>query len=156
MSLSSRSVTTLVLILSLACLAACQGKGNVRQEGLDNAEFMDAWQTYTRCISSSDLNTTQLDSLRLRTISQVETGSPPFKAHVTNSRLAVDLRAMSASCTLHAGDIAAISGRDDTARDMFNAVLDEYSAPLYAYYAEQARARLVRLGTGLQASLPQF
>lgn len=70
-----------------------------------------------------------------------------------NPRLAVDLKAMAASCTLHAGDIAAISGRSDTARDMFIAVLSEHSEPLYAYYAEQARTRLIKLEAELQASL---
>jgi hypothetical protein len=155
-NLPSRSIITLLLVMSLAYLPACQSNGHVRQDGLDNTEFMDAWQTYTRCIASSDLSATQQDSFRLRTISQGDIGSAQYKPQSAHTRLAVDLKAMSASCTLHAGDIAATSGRDETARDLFNVVLDEYSGPLYAYYAEQARARLIKLGTGLQASLRNF
>lgn len=45
-------------------------------------------------------------------------------------RLAVDLTAMSAACTIHSGDVAAIAERIDIAREMFNAVLTEHSQPV--------------------------
>jgi hypothetical protein len=156
LNLSSRSVTALLLTMSLAYLPACQLNGTLQQESLDNAAFMNLWQTYTRCITSSDFNSTQQDALQLRTLGHSEDGSIGFKSTVGNPRLAVDLKALSASCTLHAGDIAATSGRNDTARDMFIAVLNEHSEPLYAYYAEQARARLIKLEVGLEASLRLF
>ena len=153
LNLSSRSVAVLLLITFLVYLPACQINGTLRQEGLDNAAFMNVWQTYTRCVSSSDLNSTQQDSLQLRTLSHAQDGSDGVKWTLAHLRLAVDLKAMAASCTLHAGDIAATSGRNDTARDMFIAVLNEHSGPLYAYYTEQARTRLIKLEIGLQASL---
>jgi hypothetical protein len=153
LSLSSKSVTALLLVLFLAYLPGCQLNGDLRQEGLDNAAFMSMWQIYTRCVTSSDLHSTQQDSSQLRTLSHAEEGSVGMNSKLPNPRLAVDLKAMAASCTLHAGDIAAISGRSDTARDMFIAVLSEHSEPLYAYYAEQARTRLIKLEAELQASL---
>jgi hypothetical protein len=148
----SRSCTTLLLVVFLAYLPACQLHKNMAEEGLDNARFMSVWQIYTRCITSSDPHLTQQDSLQLRTAIHGEDGSGGL-GQKQGSRLAVDLKAMSASCTLHAGDIAATSGHSETARDMFMAVLNEHSEPLYAYYAEQARARLSKLGPALQALL---
>ena len=156
MSPSSRPATTLLLVVFLVYLPACQLGKDLRQEPLDNEQFMSVWQTYTRCVSSSDLHSTQRDSLQLRTMSHVENGTGELSLRPPNTRLAVDLKAMSASCTLHAGDIAATSGLNDAARDMFIAVLNEHSEPLYAYYAKQARARLSKLDTGLQASLRLF
>jgi hypothetical protein len=70
----------------------------------------------------------------------------PLPSSQTTTRLAVDPKAMSASCTLHAGNIAAMSGRSDIAREMFNTVLREHAQSIYAYYAQQARTRLIELG----------
>ena len=156
MNPSSRPATTLLLAVFLAYLPACHLSQNSKHELLDNEQFMSVWQMYTRCITSSDLHSALRDSLQLRTMSRAENGTGEYKLQPPNTRLAVDLKAMSASCTLHAGDIAATSGLNDTARDMFIAVLDEHSEPLYAYYAEQARTRLSKLGAGLQASLRLF
>jgi hypothetical protein len=153
LNLSPKPATPLLLALLLVYLPACQTHGTLRQEGLDNAAFMKVWQTYTHCVTSTNLSSTQEDSLQLRTLSHTQDGSIGLKSTAASPRLAVDLKAMAASCTLHAGDIAATSGRNDTARDMFIAVLNEHSEPLYAYYAEQARTRLLRLEIGLQASL---
>ena len=154
MTLSSKSIRAILLTMLLADLPACQMDVNLRQEGLDNAEFMNMWQTYTRCVTSFDLDSTQQDSFHLRTMTYIGDRSGESKPHFR--RIAVDVKAMSASCTLHAGDIAVTNGRNDTARDMFNAVLNEHAEPLYGYYIEQARARLIKLGTGLQASLRQL
>jgi hypothetical protein len=153
---SLRLATMLLLTVFLVYLPACHLGKNLKHEPFGNEEFMSVWQTYTRCISSSDVHSTLRDSLQLRIMSHAENGTDEFKLQPLNTRLAVDIKAMSASCTLHAGDVAATSGLNDTARDMFIAVLDEHSEPLYAYYAEQARARLHKLGTGLQASLLLF
>lgn len=130
-------------------LTACQLSGNLRQEDLDNTRFMDVWLTYTHCVTSFDLESTQQDSSRLRNMSQTETSPKselPLANSQTTTRLAVDPKAMSASCTLHAGDIAAMSGRADIAREMFNAVLTEHAQSIYAYYTQQARTRLIELG----------
>jgi hypothetical protein len=153
LNFSSKPVTPLLLAMLLVYLPACQTNGTLRQEGLDNAAFMKVWQIYTHCVTSSNLSSAQEDSLQLRTLSHTQDGSTGLKSAAASPRLAVDLKAMAASCTLHAGDIAATSGRNDKARDMFLAVLNEHSEPLYAYYAEQARTRLLKLEIGLQASL---
>jgi hypothetical protein len=58
--------------------------------------------------------------------------------------------------TLHSGDVAAITGRIDIAREMFNAVLTEHPQPIYAYYALRARTRLIQLEKELlQSFIPQ-
>ena len=141
---------TVSTIFFLTTLAACQLNENLRQEDLDNTRFMDVWSTYTHCVASLDLESTQQDSSRLRHLSQMEIGPTKFESSLpssqTTTRLAVDPKAMSASCTLHAGNIAAMSGRSDIAREMFNTVLREHAQSIYAYYAQQARTRLIELG----------
>lgn len=151
--LATRAVAAWAFAMSIASLPACQAGGAFNQEASDNTRFMNVWFTYTRCVTSSNLESTQHDSFQLRSIGRInlEQFDSPLPHLSPTTRLAVDLKAMSASCTLHAGDLAATSGRWDTARDMFNAVLREHPEPIYAYYAEQARARLIKLETGLQA-----
>lgn len=65
------------------------------------------------------------------------------------SRLAVDLRAMAASCALHAGDIASEGGRDNIARQLYSEVLN-YEASTFSFYIAQARSRLAQLQRRLE------
>jgi hypothetical protein len=146
----SRFVTAVGLAISVLLLTACQFSEKLRQGDLDNTHFMDVWSIYTHCVTSLDLESTQQDSFRLRTISKTGAGLTKFESSLSNlqttTRLAVDPNAMSASCTLHAGNIAAMSGRNDIAREMFNTVVREHTHSIYDYYAQQARTRLIELG----------
>ncbi|MEP6888946.1 MAG: hypothetical protein ABI945_11595 [Nitrospirales bacterium] len=110
-------------------------------------QFRAMWTIYARCLNSSDLEVLRVDADRLHHAAQasapgVETGRfsapPPL-------RLSVDPAAMSAACAVHAGHMAMSQGHPSSARQLFRSVVSVYSASQYAYYAEQARAGLLRL-----------
>ena len=104
-----------------------------------------------------------LDSTRLQAMShnQVSTSSqdtflprqfknlvvPPF------SRLAVDVHAMAASCSLYTGTLAQSVGEHDLAQQQFRQILDSPIQADYPYYAAQARNRLSYLEQTLQTAL---
>ena len=69
------------------------------------------------------------------------------------SRLAVDVHAMAAACSLHAGNLAVSVGEHDLARNEFRQVLENQTQSDYFYYASQARERLSYLDLTLQAAL---
>ena len=110
-------------------------------------------------MASSDFEVVQRASDRLRIVhkqSEWYAGnhfSPPdditqFSIRAP-SRLAVDLHAMAASCSLHAGDIASEGGREHIARQLYNEVLN-YEASAFSFYIAQARSRLAQLQQRLE------
>ncbi|MFZ1558058.1 MAG: hypothetical protein WAT38_17930, partial [Nitrospira sp.] len=104
-----------------------------------------------------------LDSHKLREVSQAQAFRAPLenflptklKSMVTQpaSRLAVDVHAMAAACSLHAGNLAVSVGEHDLARNEFRLVLENQTQSDYSYYTSQARERLSYLDLTLQAAL---
>ena len=123
----------------------------------------DRWSTYTHCLSSDQTQSALLDSHKLREVSQAQAFRAPLenflptklKSMVTQpaSRLAVDVHAMAAACSLHAGNLAVSVGEHDLARNEFRQVLENQTQSDYSYYASQARERLSYLDLTLQAAL---
>jgi hypothetical protein len=136
--------------------------------GLDNTRFMSLWETYGSCKAASDLNQATLHLERLSAAAQLREGGnegfvlplpTKLESLVTNPprRLAVDVPAMAAACSLHTGQLALQEGRTDLARDVFASVLalrDKVSS----YYVLQARAFLAQLERGIGGLLktPSF
>ncbi|MGC3976617.1 MAG: hypothetical protein QM771_19870 [Nitrospira sp.] len=124
---------------------------------------MDVWSTYTHCLSADDSQVALQDSTKLRSVSRDQTARSTFEtilpASLKNmvsqpaSRLAVDVHAMAASCSLHAGNLAMSAGELDVARNQFREVLQGHAESDYAYYTAQARERLTQLELTLQAAL---
>ncbi|MCP9455341.1 MAG: hypothetical protein NNA18_04430 [Nitrospira sp.] len=71
------------------------------------------------------------------------------------NRLAVDVRAMAAACSLHTGQLALYEGRTEEARELFASVLAYQKAQkdLSPYYASQAKRFLAELNRGVAVSL---
>jgi hypothetical protein len=59
-----------------------------------------------------------------------------------SARLAVDLKAMSAACSLRAGQAAVEARRFDIARDLLHGIVDNHPQAEYAFYVIQAKAIL--------------
>jgi hypothetical protein len=105
-------------------------------------------------MASSDVDVVQQSSDQLRIVRKetewyAGTHDSPAEALTQRSiqapsRLAVDVHAMAASCTLHAGDIASKDGRDNMARQLYNEIL-AYETAAYSFYIAQARSRLAQL-----------
>ena len=161
-SLKNQMIGGLIGVLLLA--SGCQTGAPIQTSGLDNSRFMTLWETYTHCKSTSDLSATRLDMGTLKeaalTDHQYEGFVLPMPVKLERlvtapaARLSVDVRAMAASCSLHAGQVAMGQGRVDLAREAFSEVLtlhaqDETSS----FYLAQARNFLAEIENGVQISL---
>lgn len=158
-NLSISSLLCMVLVIS-----GCQTSTSLKTTGLDNPGFMNLWGTYTHCKSTSDLDETQQAMGTLTTAALAGQGHDGFvlpmpqqlEQFVTTpaNRLAVDVHAMAASCSLHAGQVAFSSGRIDLAREALAGVITlhkENQEP--TYYLAQAHKLLAEMENGVQISL---
>ena len=145
-------------LVGVMCLASgCQTNPS-QQSALDNTGFMSLWETYGNCKAASDLNQASLDMKRLSAAAQFRDGSEGFvlplptelEGLVTNptSRFAVDVRDMTAACSLHTGQLALQQGRPDLARDLFASVVALHQQ-VSSYYVLQAKIFLTQLERGI-------
>ncbi len=159
---SKRSIGSL---LGLALLfSGCQTGTTLKTVGLDNPGFMNLWGTYTHCKSTSDLGETQQAMGKLTTAAFVGQGHDGFVLPMPQqlerfvampaNRLAVDVHAMAASCSLHAGQVAFSSGRIDLARKALAGVITLHKESQEStYYLAQAYKLLAEMDNGVQISL---
>jgi len=151
---------------ALLALTACQSIQPVTKGtgGLDNTSFMALWNTYNHCREGSDLAAMQEDVHRLQGAASVAplggfTLPLPnsVKRYVAEppSRLAVDPKAMAASCGVYTGQTALNLGDTAVATHMFQTVVRKHNQTEYAYYVSQARAGLRQIELGLLAAGPE-
>lgn len=153
-------VTGLLGVILLA--SGCQSSPSLKPAGLDNNGFMSLWETYTDCRTTGDLSQASSDVKRLTSGAQVRTAGDGFVlplpkrverliSHPTD-RLAVDVRAMAAACSLRTGQLAMDKGRPELAREFFTAVL-ALEQEDSSYYVLQAKTFLTDLERGVSISL---
>ena len=150
-------------LLGLMLLASgCQSNPSPKTAVLDNTGFMSLWATYTDCKVASDLSQASSDMKRLIAAVQFHDRNEGFvlplltifEYQVTHptSRFAVDVRAMTAACSLHTGQLALHQGRVELARDVFASVITlDQEEP--SYYVLQAKKFLTELDRGIDVSL---
>lgn len=142
-----------LLLASLAVLTlGCQSGQPIRQSAPDNGGFMGLWSTYSHCQSAKDWaelahDATVLRSSAKRTVSGDGFVLPlPGKLErlvtAPSARLAVDVQAMSAACSLRAGQAAVEARRYDVAKELLKSILDYHPESDYAFYSVQAKAIL--------------
>jgi hypothetical protein len=144
-------------------LSGCHVGAGLNNAHLENSRFMNSWTTYTHCLNSMDLDVTQFDAAKLRELNKNVTAKNnwdiPLAKQITGlisqptDRFAVDVNAMTASCTLHSGKTAVAGGYHDVAREIFHRLIHDHPHSTYSYYTLQARAHLTKLDTELQATL---
>lgn len=148
---------TLALIIGAGCQKASQPRPSV------DVSFSDLWNTYLHCQRSEDPHEMKADALRLdQTVSILshEVDARLAPANLDNlvsdrpSRLAVDPKAMAASCALLAGYQARLAGRPELAGEMFGHILANYSVDRYRYYVVRAYDALQSL-TGGERFMPE-
>lgn len=152
------------IVITVFAAVGCQSTPAGISVRYDNVRFMDVWNTYSHCLSTEEFQSAVLDSTKLQEVSQIQASSSgpenflpaQFKNLIdqSSSRQAVDVHAMAASCSLHAGTLAFSAGEHDLARNQFSQILNSPTQSGYSYYAAQARARLAHLELTLQAFLP--
>lgn len=148
-----KSTLPILVGLSLLTMLGCQSS-NLAREG-DNSSFSALWQTYSRCNSGGSIDQLNRDALTLRTAAKRSNPQDGFViplpvnlerlVSAPSARLAVDVKAMAASCSLRAGQAAAQIGQIEVARSLFESVLEYRPQADYAYYSLQAKAGLLNL-----------
>ena len=154
-------IVGLVGIMFLA--SGCAATRSPEVAPVDNATFMSLWQTYNDCKVASNFDQAQsglkeLSSASLgKNMTQAGFVLPlptKLKRYVSDpaNRLAVDVHAMTAACSLHAGQLALHEGQVDTARDVFASILT-LQKNVSPYYVAQAKRHLTELDRGVTVSL---
>lgn len=154
----------LSLVGGMLLLVGCQGTLVSKPTEFDNSQFMSLWETYSSCRTAADLreassgmhrlseaaasksNGEGQDGFVLPLPSQLErlVSSPP-------SRLAVDVQAMTAACSIRTGELALHEGSVDVARSAFSSVLT-LGDNVSPYYIRLATRFLTELEQGVAVS----
>lgn len=145
----------ILLSLSTLILTGCQAQNHVKDGERERVSFSDLWQTYSRCNNGDTLDQLNRDALILRKAANHTVAHDGFViplpvkierfVSAPSARLAVDVKAMAASCSLHAGQVAAQIGQIEVARSLFESVLEYKPRADYAYYFLQAETALSNL-----------
>lgn len=152
-----RGAVELLFLMSIIGLGGCSmAWPSDRQTALlDNHQFMEAWNTYLHCRSSSEPEEIGTDLQQLNRIAHTATKQKdvpvPLPAAIRRlitappSRLAVDPRSMAAACALHGGLVAQSAGQFALSVELLTAVTAVRDGSEYDYYAVEAGRRLMRM-----------
>jgi hypothetical protein len=146
-----RNPLHLVTLVSLL-VAGCQSAQPVKPSGVENGSFMSLWAAYSHCQSATDFEELKQNAAILTNSAKRAVSSEGFvlplpgkiERLVTtpSARLAVDVKAMSAACSLRAAQAAVDVRRFDVARELLKGILEFHPQSEYAFYTVQARAIL--------------
>ncbi len=135
-------------LISLGLLG-CQSlqPKNPGELAIKNQAFISLWDEYNHCLSGSNTQEMQrnLEALHSapKPISLDDSPIPVPKfiknlSSTRNSRLAVDPRAMAASCSIHLAEMAYQSADWDTSLRTLQSIVENYPEPQYAFYVSEA------------------
>lgn len=148
---------SLCILAALSFLAVgCQSGQPIKQSVIDhNSSFMSLWNTYSHCQSTTDFEQLKHDAIILSTAAKGSASQEAFVLPLPgklerlvatpSARLAVDVKAMSAACSLRAGQAALEAEKLELAKDILQTVISVHPHPDYAYYTLQAKALLSEL-----------
>ena len=146
-----------MLVAILVSVAGFLTVQPVQASSIDNGSFMSLWTTYSQCQATTDLNqlreaASTLTDAANRSLTQESFVLPlPGKLEqfvaAPAARIAVDVKAMAAACSLRAGSAAVVAGKIAIAKDLLKTILNYQPQSEYTYYATQATALLSELET---------
>ena len=156
--------STMLSVLAVLCFVSGCQTNPMKSSGIDNPGFMTLWGTYTQCRSTSDIGEAHAAMTTLSGAAQTSHRTDGFvlplpqqlERYVTTpaNRLAVDLRAMAAACSLHTGQVALGQGRVDVAKEALSGVITLHDkVDTENYYVAKATKLLAELSNGIQVSL---
>jgi hypothetical protein len=157
-------IKSLAMVMFALLALGCQSNPPVKQSPDAPGSFMGLWSVYSHCQSAKALNELEHDAMVLNTSAKRTVPSDGFvlplpgklERLVTtpSARLAVDVKAMSAACSLRAGQAAVEAGRYDIAKELLKGILEYHPQADYAFYVLQAKAILSEIEPeSLQVSL---
>ena len=146
-------------------LLGCQGfqPTSPGEYALKKEGFSGLWDAYTEC--RSETNTQAME----RNLKILQAAPKPISlddspipvptfikdlSSTRNSRLAVDPRAMAASCSIHLAKIAHQSADWNTSIRTWQTIIDQYPEPQYAFYVSEASRALAEISTIIPVTLP--
>ncbi|MDH5586160.1 MAG: hypothetical protein OEZ57_08930 [Nitrospirota bacterium] len=150
----------LISLVFLGC-QSFQAK-NPGELSLKNHDFIGLWDAYNDCQTGFHTQDMQqkLEILHAAptpiSLDDSPIPIPQFIKKLTssrNSRLAVDPRAMAASCSMHLAEVAYQTHDLDTSLRTWQSIVREYPEPQYAYYVSEATQAIENFSSILPASL---
>lgn len=142
------------ILVSVAGLLTVQP---AQASSIDNGSFMSLWTTYSQCQATTDLDqlreaaSTLTDAANLSLAQESFVLPLPGKVEqfvsAPAARVAVDVKAMAAACSLRAGSAAVVAGKIAIAKDLLKTILNYQPESEYNYYVIQAKALLSELET---------
>lgn len=132
------------------------------EQAIPNHAFISLWDTYNHCLTGSNTQEMQRNLQILHSapkpISLDDSPIPIPKfikklSSTRNSRLAVDPRAMAASCSIQLAKVARQSADWDTSLRTWQSILDNYPEPQYAFYVSEATQAIQQFSSALPVSL---
>jgi hypothetical protein len=163
-SLVSTPIRFILVSLLSILVIGCQGlqPKSTGELAMGDHDFLGIWDAYNHCVASSDIQHMQanLDELASAPKPISLDDSPiPVTAFLKKwstargSRLAVDPRAMAASCSIHLAEVAQLSADWPTALRTFEEILKNYPEPQYAFYVSKANQAMEQMTTVRPVSL---
>jgi len=154
----------MILVAITFMALGCQSTQPVKQSLADNGSFMGLWKVYSHCQNATNFEEMTQDAGVLTTSARRSLSRDSFvlplpgklEQLVTtpSARLAVDVKAMSAACSLRAGQAAVEAYRIDIAKELLRGILEYYPQADYAFYTLQAKELLSEIDpANVQVSL---
>lgn len=145
----------LIVVCILISFAGFQTAQTARAASIDNGSFMSLWSNYSNCQTTTDIEQLRASASTLTNAanrSLIEDGFVlplPGKLEqfisVPAARVAVDVKAMAAACSLRASYAAMELGNLDFAKDLLRTILSYQPQSEYSYYIRQAKALLLEI-----------
>ena len=129
---------------------------------IENHTFIGLWDTYNHCLTGSNTQEMQRNLQILHSAPQpISLDDSPIPvpqfikklSSTRNSRLAVDPRAMAASCSIQLAKVARQSADWETSLRTWQSILDNYPEPQYAFYVSEATQAIQQFSSALPVSL---
>jgi len=160
----------LLIVSAISLLiAGCQSSQTIKQDTVESGGFMHLWNTYSHCQRSTEFELLRHDASVLSVAAGHSLSQDAQDAFVLplpgkldkfvaapSARFAVDVKAMSAACSLRAGQAAIQVQQIEIARELLNSIFAYRPQSDYVSYSLQAKAMLSELGPSnvkLQVSL---
>jgi len=141
----------ILLAIGLVCvsLISCQGfqPKNPGELGLNNHDFVGLWDAYNDCQTGSNPQKMQsnlkilLSAPKPISLDDSPIPIPTFIKELSstrNSRLAVDPRAMAASCSIHLAEAAKQRADWNSSLRTYQLIVENFPEPQYAFYVSEA------------------
>jgi len=141
-----------ILVGILISVAGVQTSQPAQAAAIDNGSFMSLWRTYSHCQTTTNIDQLRENALALTSAANRSLAEDAFVLPLPGkleklvstpvARVAVDVKAMAAACSLRASSAAVEAGKLDMAKDLLHSILSYQPQSEYAYYALQAKALL--------------